>query len=215
MLVLPQVESSAENVTTFLDSTVFHYVFHIEGRTIRTSFKSGIARYPIDGEDGNTLVQRAEAALKQAKESGEQYLHYQIQMHSDIAERLSLEHRLRVALDEQQFVLHYQPQVNITTGRIESAEALLRWNDPQQGLMHPALFLPVLESSGMIVPVGEWVLQRAAEDVQRWRKSGLGPVRLAVNVSAQQIRRRNFVEQTLAASTSCASGGYGVDIEIT
>jgi PAS domain S-box-containing protein/diguanylate cyclase (GGDEF)-like protein len=215
VLALPQVESSAENVTSFLESTVFHDVFHIEGRAIRTSFKSGIARFPIDGEDGNTLVQRAEAALKQAKDSGEQYLHYQIQMHSDIAERLSLEHRLRVALDEHQFVLHYQPQINLVTGRIESAEALLRWNDPQQGLMHPALFLPVLESSGMIVPVGEWVLHQAAQEIGRWRKAGVSPVRVAVNVSAQQIRRRNFVEHFLAAGIPASSDGYGLDIEIT
>jgi diguanylate cyclase (GGDEF)-like protein/PAS domain S-box-containing protein len=215
VLVLPQAEASAENVTTFLESTVFHDVFHIEGRAIRTSFKSGIARCPIDGEDGNTLAQRAEAALRQAKESGEQYLHYQIQMHSDIAERLALEHQLRVALDEHQFVLHYQPQVNITTGRIDSVEALLRWNDPHQGLMHPAHFLPVLESSGMIVPVGEWVLQKAAEDCQRWRNARVGPVRIAVNVSAQQIRRRTFVEHFLAAAGNCVRDGYGLDLEIT
>jgi diguanylate cyclase (GGDEF)-like protein len=215
VLVLPQAETSAESVTTFLESTVFRDAFHIEGRAIRTSFKSGLARYPVDGEDASTLAQRAEAALKQAKESGEQYLHYQIQMHSDIAERLALEHKLRVALDEHQFVLHYQPQVNIATGRIESVEALLRWHDPQQGLMHPALFLPVLESSGMIVAVGEWVFQKASEDCQRWRAAGLGPVRIAVNVSAQQIRRRNFVEHCLSAATRCGSGGYGLDMEIT
>ena len=215
VLVLSQLESSAENVTTLLESTVFHEVFHIEGRALRASFKSGIARYPLDGQDGNTLAQRAEAALKQAKESGEQYLHYQLQMHSDIAERLSLEHKLRAALDEQQFLLHYQPQINLATGRIESVEALLRWHDPQQGLMHPALFLPVLESSGMIVAVGEWVLRKAADDCRRGRAAGLGPVRVAVNVSAQQIRRRNFAEHVHAAAASCGAGGYGLDLEIT
>jgi EAL domain-containing protein (putative c-di-GMP-specific phosphodiesterase class I) len=136
-------------------------------------------------------------------------------MHSDIAERLALEHKLRGALDEHQFVVHYQPQVNIATGRIESVEALLRWNDPQNGLVPPARFLPVLESSGMIVAVGEWVLQQAAEDCRRWRNAGLGPVRIAVNVSAQQIRRRTFVEHFLAAAASRTSDGYGLDIEIT
>ena len=215
VLVPSQVEVSAENVTTLLESTVFHDVFHIEGRAIRTSFKSGIAHYPGDGEDAGTLAQRAEAALKQAKESGEQYLHYQIQMHSDIAERLALEHKLRTALDEKQFVLHYQPQINILTGRIESAEALLRWHDPAQGLQHPALFLPVLESSGMIVSVGEWVLHEAVRECQRLRSVGIGPVRIAVNVSAQQVRRRTFVEHFLAAVGSCAVDGFGIDLEIT
>jgi diguanylate cyclase (GGDEF)-like protein len=215
-VMLPSaMEVSAENVTTLLESTVFHDVFNIEGRAIRTSFKSGLAHYPLDGEDASTLTQRAEAALKQAKESGEQYLHYQIQMHSDIAERLALEHKLRIALDEKQFVLHYQPQINVATGRIESVEALLRWHDPSEGLMHPALFLPVLETSGMIVPVGEWALHEAVRDCRRWQALGLGPVRVAVNVSVQQVRRRTFVDHVLTATAECDSGGFGVDLEIT
>jgi diguanylate cyclase (GGDEF)-like protein/PAS domain S-box-containing protein len=214
-IVLPQIETSVENVTSLLETTVFRDAFKIDGRAIRTSFKSGIARHPIDGEDGNTLTQRAEAALKQAKDSGEPYLHYQVQMHSELAERLALEHNLRNALDEEQFVLHYQPQVNLATGRIEGVEALLRWNDPQNGLVQPARFLPVLESSGMIVPVGDWVLQKAAEDCQRWNSAGLGPLRVAVNVSAQQIRRRSFVEHSLAAGAQCAGNGGGLDLEIT
>jgi diguanylate cyclase (GGDEF)-like protein len=215
VLVLSQQEGSVEGVTTFLESTVFRDVFKIEGRTIRASFKSGIARYPLDGEDASTLTQRAEAALKAAKESGEPYLHYQVEMHSELAERLALEHNLRAALDEQQFVLHYQPQINISTGRIDGVEALLRWNNPQAGLTLPARFLPVLESSGMIVAVGDWVLRKAAEDCKRWTRMGLGPIRIAVNVSAQQIRRRTFVDNCLAAAALCTTGGYGLDLEIT
>lgn len=215
VLVLPQVETSAESVTSLLESTVFRDVFDIEGRAIRASFRTGLARFPIDGEDGSTLVQRAEAALKQAKEAGEQYLHYQIQMHSDVAERLALEHKLRIALDEKQFVVHYQPQVNVTTGRIECVEALLRWNDPQHGLVAPARFLAVLEASGMIVAVGDWVLQKAVEDCLLWRRMRLTPVRVAVNVSAQQIRRRSFVDQFLTASARCTAEGFGLDVELT
>ncbi len=215
VMVPSQSEVSADNVTALLDNTVFRDVFHIEGRAIRTSFKSGLAHYPIDGEDASTLTQRAEAALKQAKESGEQYLHYQIQMHSDIAERLALEHKLRIALDEKQFVLHYQPQINVATGRIEGVEALLRWHDPDEGLMHPALFLPVLEASGMIVPVGEWALHEAVKDCRRWQRMGLGPVRVAVNVSVQQVRRRTFVDMVLGAVGDGLMGGFGMDLEIT
>jgi diguanylate cyclase (GGDEF)-like protein len=215
-VMLPsESEVSADNVTTLLENTVFRDVFNIEGRAIRTSFKSGLARFPLDGEDAGTLTQRAEAALKQAKESGEQYLHYQIQMHSDIAERLALEHKLRIALDEHQFLLHYQPQINVATGRIESVEALLRWHDPAAGLMHPALFLPVLESSGMIVPVGEWALHEAVKDWRRWQALGLSPVRVAVNVSVQQVRRRTFVDHVLAATAGTEEDGVGVDLEIT
>jgi diguanylate cyclase (GGDEF)-like protein len=215
VLVLPQQETSAESVTTLLENTVFREPFGIEGRMLRTSFRSGIARSPADGRDGNTLAQRAEAALKQAKEAGEQYLHYQMEMHSDIAERLALEHRLRAALDERQFALHYQPQVSLATGRIEGVEALLRWRDPEQGLVFPGKFLPVLESSGMIVAVGDWVLRQAAEDCLRWSRMGLGNLRMAVNVSAQQIRRRAFAAHVLAAAQPCLSAGCGVDLEIT
>ncbi|MHB8814091.1 MAG: putative bifunctional diguanylate cyclase/phosphodiesterase [Steroidobacteraceae bacterium] len=215
VLVLPKEETSAESVTTLLDNTVFREPFRIEGRVLRTSFRSGIARSPADGKDGNTLAQRAEAALKQAKEAGEQYLHYQIEMHSDIAERLALEHRLRAALDERQFALHYQAQVNLATGRIEGVEALLRWQDPERGLVFPGQFLPILESSGMIVAVGDWVLRQAAEDCLRWCRTGLAPLRIAVNVSAQQIRRRTFVEQVLVAAQPCLGGGCGIDLEIT
>ena len=215
VLELPQEETSAESVTTLLENTVFREPFRIEGRVLRTSFRSGIARSPADGQDGNTLAQRAEAALKHAKDAGEQYLHYQIEMHSDIAERLALEHSLRAALDERQFVLHYQPQVSLATGRVDGVEALLRWQDPERGLVLPGQFLPVLESSGMIVAVGEWVLRQAAQDCLRWRRMGLGPLRIAVNVSAQQIRRRAFVEQVLAAAQPCLLEGCGIDLEIT
>ncbi len=214
-MVLPLAETATRTPPCCSKRGVFREAFEIEGHTLRVSFKSGIARYAGVGEDGNTLVQRAEAALKQAKTSGEQYLHYQIQMHSELAERLSLEHRLRAALDEEQFVLFYQPQVNVVTGLIDGVEALLRWQDPQEGLVAPARFLPVLESSGMIVPVGDWVLRKAADDCRRWQRLGLGPVRVAVNVSALQVRRRTFVDSVLKAATGWAHEGYGVDIEIT
>lgn len=215
VLVLPQEEASAEGVTTLLENTVFRAPFRIEGRVLRTSFRSGIAHSPADGKDANTLAQRAEAALNQAKEAGEQYVHYQIEMHSEIAERLALEHRLRAALDERQLVLHYQPQVSVASGEVAAVEALLRWQDPERGLVLPGRFLPVLESSGMIVAVGEWVLRQATEDCLRWRGMGLRPLRVAINVSAQQIRRRAFVEQVLAAAEPCLAGGWGIDLEIT
>jgi EAL domain-containing protein (putative c-di-GMP-specific phosphodiesterase class I) len=112
-------------------------------------------------------------------------------------------------------VLHYQPQVSVETGRIEGVEALLRWNDPQSGLTAPARFLPLLESSGMIVSVGDWVMRKAAEDCRRWRLAGFAPLRVAVNVSALQIRRRTFVENALKAASGCTSEGFGLDIEIT
>lgn len=216
-LLLPTPSSSEESVNSFLDSTVFGEPFSIEGRIIRVSCRSGVARFPTDGRDCNMLLEKAEAALKRAKDTGEQYLHYQMQMHGELAERLSLEHRLRSALDHEQFELYYQPQVSLTSGEVESVEALLRWNDPTRGVVTPAGFLRVLESSGMIINVGTWVLDRAARDCAGWRAQGVAPTRVAVNVSALQLRRRDFVARVLdlLARGPLAEAGFRIDLEIT
>jgi diguanylate cyclase (GGDEF)-like protein/PAS domain S-box-containing protein len=213
----PQLISADETIASLLDSIVFADPFVIEGRTLRVSCRSGVARYPADGTTAETLVGNAEAALLRAKSTGEQYVHFDLEMRNKVAERLALEHRLRTAIDEQQFELYYQPQLNITSGRIESLEALLRWNDPENGLVTPARFLPVLESSGMILNVGKWVLTRAVKDCRRWSDLRLGPVRVAVNVSALQIRQSGFVAfvADLVRRELADRPGYGIDLEIT
>jgi len=217
VLVEPGLGTSDESITSLLDATIFGQPFQIDGRTIRVSCRSGVARFPADGEDASTLVQKAEAALKHAKETGERYLHYKLEMRSEIAERMALEHKLREAIDEQQFELYYQPQVSVATGRIESVEALLRWNDPHSGMVLPGKFLPVLESSGMIIPVGRWVAQQAVRACERLRRLGLGPIRVALNVSALQMRRRAFTDHLLAlvGDWPAEASGYGIDLEIT
>jgi diguanylate cyclase (GGDEF)-like protein/PAS domain S-box-containing protein len=206
---------TAEGVMATMDRAVFESPFEVQGRRFRISCRSGLARYPDDGQDAATLVEHAEAALRQAKESGEKYLHFKLQMHSEVTERLQLEHRLQEALHEQQFVLHYQPQVGIATGRIEAVEALLRWQDPEHGLTPPAQFLSVLEASGMIDEVGAWALRQAVHDCARWQRLGFGPLRVAVNVSSLQIRRRRFVEEILQAVDSASPAKVGLDLEIT
>jgi len=200
------------DVVALLDSTVFARPFTIEGRTLRVAWRAGASRFPANGTDGGTLLQKAEAALQYAKDCGEQYLTYKIAMRSEVVERLTLEHQLREAVEAQQFELYYQPQVNVTTGRIEALEALLRWNHPEEGLLLPARFLTVLESSGLIIPVGEWALRRALRDQGHWHELGLGPVRVAVNVSPLQVRRRTFVEELLGIERS---GACALDLEIT
>jgi EAL domain-containing protein (putative c-di-GMP-specific phosphodiesterase class I) len=213
----PQLMSADEIIASLLDSVVFADPFVIEGRTISLSCRSGVARYAADGSNAEQLVHNAEAALLRAKATGEPFVHYKLEMRSQIAERLALEHRLRTAIDEEQFELHYQPQLNITTGRIESLEALLRWRDPERGLVMPANFLPVLESSGLILRVGRWVLTRAVRDCCRWADLRLGPVRVAVNVSALQIRQSSFVPfvAELVQRHLAERPGYGIDLEIT
>jgi diguanylate cyclase (GGDEF)-like protein len=203
------------NVVAAIENAVFGQSFELAGRSFPLTCRSGTARHPTDGLDAPLLVERAEAAMRHAKESGERYLHFKLQMHSEVANRLQLEHRLRDAVEGKQFVLHYQPQVNIATGRIEAVEALLRWRDPDGGLVAPAVFLPVLESTGLIFEVGTWVLTQALQDCKRWRSRSLTPVRVAVNVSPLQIRRRLFAEEVLEIIDATGAAECGLDIEIT
>jgi len=217
VLVEPTIVSADHGVASLLDKAIFAQPFVIEGRSVRVSCRSGVSHFRVDGEDAATLVQKAEAALQHAKATGEPHLHYNLEMGSEISRRLALEHKLREAIDAEQFELYYQPQVNLVTGHIESLEALLRWNDPEQGLVLPGEFLPVLESSGMIVPVGQWVAQRAMQDCERWRSLGLRPVRVAVNVSAVQLRGHAFIDFMLDLVKGWPRDprAFGIDLEIT
>src|SRR5665213_2608292 len=162
---------------------LFDRPFSVDGREIVAKIKSGLACYPEDGQEPNELVQNAEAALKEAKTSGERYLYHRIEMNSELARRVGMEHRLRTALDNEQFVLHYQPKLTLRTGKIASVEALLRWNDPENGLIAPGVFLPLLESAGLMTAIGAWVLRQAAADCREWRRMGLPPIRIAINIS--------------------------------
>jgi EAL domain-containing protein (putative c-di-GMP-specific phosphodiesterase class I) len=173
-----------------------------------------MARFPENGADSESLLENAETALHQARKSGENYLRHRREINTEVAERLALEQRLRVALDSRQFELHYQPKLSIASGEIMGAEALLRWRDPEHGLVQPAVFLPVLESTGLIVAVGEWVLRQAAEDLRRWQSLGFASMRIAVNVSPLQLRERDFAERFFKVA-GWHSHNDGLDVEIT
>jgi EAL domain-containing protein (putative c-di-GMP-specific phosphodiesterase class I) len=128
--------------------------------------------------------------------------------------QLALEHRLRFALERQEFELHYQPKVNIASRRVHGAEALLRWRSPEDGLVSPAVFLPSLEATGMITQVGDWVVRQAAQDCQRWMQTELPPVRVAVNIAPLQLRQPEFEANFLKAVAGWSSPEWGLDIEI-
>jgi diguanylate cyclase (GGDEF)-like protein len=195
---------------------LFEAPFIFDDREIVITVKCGIACYPANGSEPNELVQNAEAALKEAKTSGEKYLHHRLEMNSALAERVRLESRLRTALQLQQFELHYQPKIQLRSGRIEGAEALLRWRDPQQGLVAPGRFLPTLESAGLMPAVSSWVLRQAAADCREWRKAGLAPLRVAVNIAPSELRRRGFVEDVLEGVGDLVNDTHwGIDIEVT
>jgi diguanylate cyclase (GGDEF)-like protein/PAS domain S-box-containing protein len=181
------------------------------GSELRISAKAGIALYPDDGADADTLFKNAEAALKRGKGAGERYLFYAQEMTERVGERLTLENQLRQALENEEFVLHYQPKVDTATRKIGGVEALIRWRSRERGLVPPMHFIPLLEETGLILEVGAWAMHRAALDYRRWSEQGLNAPRIAVNVSSIQLRRRDFVESVRNA----LGGSTGIDLEIT
>ncbi|MEP6482825.1 MAG: EAL domain-containing protein [Rudaea sp.] len=189
--------------------------FHIDGGLFRIAFKGGIALFPDDGTDAEMLLAHAEVALDKAKSSGEPYLFYEKQMTHAAADRPTLEHQLRHALDNGEFVLHYQPKVSLGTGKLTGVEGLIRWNDPEAGLIAPARFIPILEETGLIHHVGQWVLNKAIDDFLRWQRTGLTAVPIAVNISPLQLRHRGFLELIQSSIAVDAGAAAGLELEIT
>jgi diguanylate cyclase (GGDEF)-like protein/PAS domain S-box-containing protein len=178
------------------------------------SARFGIAMFPDDGGGADALFKSAEAALEKAKAKGERYVFFTQAMTSRVAERLELENRLRLALEKEEFVLHYQPKVDLQTRAISGVEALIRWKSPEHGLVPPLKFIPLLEETGLIVEVGAWALRRAALDHKTWVGQGLSAPRVAVNVSAVQLRRPDFVAG-LQAAIEYGASEPGLDLEVT
>ena len=194
---------------------VFRAPFVVDGRGIPVDVKCGFARYPDNGNDANALVQNGEAALRSAKSTGEKYLPHRLELSAAVVSRMTMEHRLRAAIDRQEFELHYQMKVDVRTRAIRGLEALVRWRDPEAGLVMPGTFLPLMETSGLIVPLGDWILRQAASDLRRWQVAGLAPGRVAVNISPVQLRRRAFADHLLDLVGEWRNESIGMDIEIT
>jgi len=187
----------------------------VAGRDLALTFTIGAAVFPEDGADAETLFRNAEAALKKAKASGERYLFYAPEMNARVAESLTLENKLRRALALGQFVLHYQPKVNVRTRALTGLEALIRWQDPELGLIPPANFIPLMEETGLILDVGQWALRQAVTDHCDWTRRGLHPPRIAVNVSSIQLRQKNFVDTVIEATGGFCGKDVALDLEIT
>jgi diguanylate cyclase (GGDEF)-like protein/PAS domain S-box-containing protein len=177
--------------------------------------KLGIALFPGDGEDAETLFRNAEVALKKAKNGGEHFMFYTQQMRAAVEEKLSLENQLRRALARREFVLHYQPKLDLRSGAICGAEALIRWNSPDLGLVPPFKFIPLLEETGMIQEVGRWALEQAVDDHHSWLIKGLPAPRVAVNVSARQLRRPDFADVVRGVLARQPREAPGIELEIT
>jgi diguanylate cyclase (GGDEF)-like protein len=180
---------------------------HIEGKELYVTCSAGISLHPQDGPDVDTLLKNADVAMYRAKEAGRNnFQFFTAEMNQLVNERLALEHALRRALERKEFLLHYQQKVNLKTGAIVGAEALLRWKHPEWGLVRPARFVPLSEETGLIVQIGEWVVEEACRQNVAWIRAGLNPGVVSVNLSARQFR-----QQGLVRAVSRILAGTGLD----
>ena len=195
---------------------MFREPFTVGGREVSLHVRLGCAVFPQDGADAETLSRNAEIALQDARHSDTPYQFYSKVLSQGLEARLDLEARLGRAVERSQFVLHYQPKVDVATRAIVGMEALIRWQDPErpEALVYPLEIIPVLERTGMIVDVGQWALHEAARQFVRWREAGLDAPRVAVNLSARQLLHPDIVEHVRGAVESCG-GPCGIDLEIT
>ena len=196
-------------------AAAFARPFLVDGVELVVSLKAGIAVFPTDGESTEALCAHAESALKHAKDSNQRYLFYAPEMNARVAESLAMENRLRRAIDDGLLSLHYQPKIDLQSGALAGLEALIRWHDPELGAVPPAKFVSLMEETGMILAAGNWAMRQAVDDARRWMQAGLTVPRIAVNVSAIQLRQKDFVDGVLEAIALFGSAKPPLDVEIT
>ena len=215
--VLPDIDDLTEvaHRVEMIQSEPYVRPFVLGGEALSVRMIAGIAVYPDDSSDAEALFSYAESALKNAKSQGVPYLFYKPAINAYVEDVLKLEHRLHRALENEEFLLHYQPRVDVHTRAIVGLEALIRWNHPEDGLIAPNHFVPLLEESGMITEVGRWVLRRALADYRLWQQQGLDPPRIAVNVSIQQLRNPRFADEIHEAIAEAGVGAQALELEIT
>jgi len=188
----------------------------IRGQDLRIDGSIGISVYPEDGQDAETLIKNADTAMYHAKESGRNnFQFFKAEMNLKAVERQSLESSLRCALEREEFLLHYQPKVNLDTGEITGVEALIRWQQPDRGLLQPAQFVPIAEDCGLIVQIGRWVLREACRQARAWQKAGLPLLPIAVNVSAVEFRDEGFVGGVRAILSETGLEARYLELELT
>jgi len=188
----------------------------IEHHDLHITASIGISVFPEDGQDADTLIKNADTAMYQAKENGHNnYQFFRPAMNARAVERQSVEEHLRRALERREFSLHYQPKVDLVTGCITGAEALLRWTHPIRGSVPPSQFIPVAEDCGLILPIGAWVLKEACTQAQAWSKAGLPELTMAVNVSAIQFKSESFLEDILATLRATGLDPRHLELELT
>jgi diguanylate cyclase (GGDEF)-like protein/PAS domain S-box-containing protein len=190
--------------------------FKSNNEEVFMSVSIGISVFPLDGTDAERLIKNAESAMHQViKEGGDSFLFYTPALHSRAMERIQMENDLRRALKNEEFVIYYQPMLNADGDKITCLEALVRWNHPQKGLISPMTFIPLLEETGLIVPVGEWVLRAACQYLSQLRSNGHGHLRVAVNISARQIAQQHFINTLNTILQETQVDPEALELEIT
>ncbi|SFV11597.1 diguanylate cyclase (GGDEF) domain-containing protein [Pseudoduganella namucuonensis] len=219
VLVLPERIDGSGSLSAAVVQRILDAVAQpmmIEGHEFVTTCSMGIAVHPNDGADGETLMTHADIAMYCAKEVGRNnFRFYSPAMDARILERLRLEGELRHALERDEFELHYQPQVDLRSGRIVGMESLIRWNHPELGMISPARFITLAEETGLIVPIGAWVIRTACAQNQAWQRAGLGRLRVAVNLSARQFAQKNLAEFIMNILDETGLAAEDLEIELT
>ncbi|SFW68530.1 MULTISPECIES: EAL domain-containing protein [Pseudomonas] len=188
----------------------------IDGHDLSVTASLGISVYPSDGFDAVALIKKAETAMRNVKETGpNDYRFFTEDMNRRARQQQTIESGLRLALQRKEFVLHYQPKLDLKSGKVVGVEALVRWNRPEHGLVYPADFIPVAEDSGLIVPLSQWVLQEACQQACRWQAQGMRPLCLSVNISAIDFRQRGFVEGIARTLKETGLDPTQLELEIT
>ncbi len=188
----------------------------LDEHEIFTTASIGIAIYPVDGDAPHLLLKNADIAMYQAKEQGRNaFQFFSREMNYKAEERLLLDNSLRRALERQEFFVHYQPQMDLLTGRLIGMEALVRWQHPEMGMVTPEKFIPLAEDSGLIIPIGEWVLKTACRQNKAWQEMGFGPLRVAVNLSGRQFKQERLVESVAAILNETGLAPSLLELEIT
>ncbi|WP_420475630.1 putative bifunctional diguanylate cyclase/phosphodiesterase [Noviherbaspirillum sp. ST9] len=197
-------------------TSIFQKPIPLEGHELYITSSVGICLYPLDGADPNTLVRNADAAMYRAKNHGRNQFHfYEQEMTAYAFERLELDSAVRKALVNEEFFLCYQPQVDLVTREVIGAEALVRWNHPEQGVLPPSRFISLAEESGMIGQLGEWVLRTACRQIRRWRDEGFDLPKVAVNVSGRQLERKGFADTVASILQECGLPASSLELELT
>jgi len=190
--------------------------FNLYGHEVFISVSVGVTLYPSDDENADNLLRNADSAMYRAKEYGRNnFQFYVADMNVKARERLMLESSLRRALDRNEYMLYYQPRVDLLSGQIIGAEALLRWRHPEMGLVPPADFIPILEETGMIIPVGDWALREACRQNRIWQDMGLTPIRVAVNLSVRQFIQKDLADSVVRALDAAGLSAEHLELEIT